>query len=316
MAAPTVTSITPPEGLTRGETFVTILGTGFIPPTPVLASEAPTGPFTRVFFDNVEALEVGVVNSTKILCLTPRSTLKDPAQVDVRVENVTPPGPLIEPVTVVDGFEYRRPSIATPRDHSTDEGVLVVTRHVVDELRRHVLENTTHDQHPEYVDALSAAAAEEVQAKTPSLKVLGPAVAEDRFYAINGEFNVQTAPNPGGTFDRFSNPVTLQLSYQYVGVARSTGEVSQLFVALTDYFGRTPRLEVPLDGNDKANGVTSFEWSVVWEERAEFRSQATRQAVYQFEGTILVRGVHVAVSKVLEGVDVADGVTLVVDLIP
>jgi len=295
VAAPTITSVVPALGLSLGETFVTINGTGF--------NDDVSGGTIRVLFGTVEALEYGAVDSTKVIALTPGGEVGD---VDVTVVNVPASGP-DEPTTLSDGFEYRRPAIETKRDHSEDEAIVAVTRTLVKELRRTVLANTHHDMHPEYVDDVSALVPEEKQEEVPSLEVRGPSIQEDRFYAVNGRYSVRTSAAPGGTHDTFNQPVTLRLEYQYVGVARSTGEISNLFAAVTGFFNRTPFLSVPVDGLDPANGTIEFELSPVWEQRAEFRSRATRAATYQFEGSFVVRGVHVVGDdKVSEGKDVSE----------
>lgn len=300
MVAPTITTLTPAVGLTRGETFVSIVGTDF-------NDEASLGT-VAVFFDNVEASEVGVVSSTRLICLTPRSTRVEPAAVDVRVENVPAAGP-VEPTTAVDAFTYHRPKIETLRDHSTDDPVLIVNRQLVSDLRRFVLANIHHDMHSEYVDALSAAAQEEVQASAPHLKLLGPNIQEDPFYAVRDKQNTQISPVPG-TFERFGPPITVKLTYSYVGVGRTKGETLNLWGALTDWIKNTPFLEVPVDGVDKANGIVEFELAAIWEDRADIRSQSTREAVFQFSGSMVIRGVHTSLNKIGEGADTLDVPTI------
>ena len=305
MAAPTITSITPSVGLSIGETFVVIDGSGF--------NDEASGGTVNVYFNGVISPRFGVVDSTRVVAVTPLG--QQVGVVDVSVENVTPqpdPNPdLVEPTTVVGGFEFKRPSIATRSDFTTDSCLLKVNRELLKELRRTVLSNTHHDMHPEYVDSFSVLDEEEKHSEAPSLKLLGPVVTEDRFHALNGVQSIQVIPSPGGSFDVQAQPVTVQAEYQYVGVGRSKGETMNLFAALSRYFNRTPFLAVPQDGIDPANGIVEYELQTVWEQRAEFAERATREAIYQFSGAFRVRGIHLVSDKAFEGRDVVDIVTVV-----
>lgn len=305
MAAPTISAVTPAEGLSVGKTFVEITGTGF--------NDEVSGGTVRVFFGGVASPEFGVVDDTKVIALTPGGAL---GKVDVVVENVTPnpsppPDDLVEPGTLVEGFEYKRPVVATREDLTTHSPTAIVTRTLLEDLRRTVIANIHHDMHPEYVDPLLDT--QEKQAAAPSLKILGPTTPEDREHAINERVVVDQG---GGVFGVFDNPVTLRLDYAYVGVGRTAGEAHNLFLAVTRYFKQTPFLQVFANGVDDADGVVEFELAVIWEQRADFRSQATRQAIYQFEGAFTVRGIHVVTDPVGEGRELADDVTVEVVSIP
>lgn len=297
MAAPTISSVLPSEGLSIGETFVQIDGTGF--------NDEISGGTVKVLFGGVEALNYGVVDSTKVVALTPGGLV---GVVDVTVENVTPqpdPDPdLVEPTTVVGGFEYKRPSIATRRDRLTDSAPLIVTRTLIEELKRTVIENVDYDMHPEYVDPLGAVEEQEAQAQNPGLILRGPRLSEDRFRSVNGPFNDPTMDG----FNVHVQPVTVRMDFQYVGVGRTSGEAMNLWAALTRYFNRTAFLKVPRDGVDPANGVIEFEVGVTFEERADFRSPS-REGVYQFTGGFAVFGVHTVADKLGEGMDTEEIVT-------
>jgi len=298
---PLVYSLTPNSGLSLGETCVTIRGINF-------ADEA-SGGTVRVYFNDVLVQEGGVIDSDTLIVVTPAGPLET---VDVRVENVFPGMPeTVLAFTLVDAFTYERPNLATRRDHKYDNAVLVVTRTLISELRRTVIQNVTWGMHPEFVDAFSAPEEQEVQSSEPSLKIVGPVIQEDRFYATNGRFqvgpNVDPAsgavidPVPGGVFTEHVNPVTVRLDYQYVGVGRTKGEAINLWGAITRYFNRTAVLTVPVDGNDPANGTVDIEMSVVWEERAEV-GQTNRDGFFQFTGAFVLRGVHTVGEKIFDGV--------------
>ena len=304
---PTVSTVTPNRGLTIGEDCVTIVGTGF----PTILS----GGTLRVLFGGVEAKEAGAINDTTIIAITPDGVVGD---VDVTVE-VTDPGPVVTSDTLVNGFSYRRPDIQTNRSfaNSQDSAVLLVTRQLIFELRRTVIENVHHDMHPEYVDAVSAAQGQEVQASAPSLKVIGPTIVEDRFYALNGNYDVETvAGSPGGAqFLAYTQPVTVRLDYQYVGVGRTKGEAFNLWRALTLFLDRYNYVTIPKDGSDPANGVISFELNPNREDRAQFQT-TNRQGFHQFEGSLNVRGVHTVSRPQCESRSLDEDVKLTIEKIP
>jgi len=289
---PVINTVTPATGISIGGGCVTIDGTGFALPS--------LGESLRVLFDGVESPEAGAINDTTIVALTPPGVV---GVVDVTVEN-TLPGPVVETDVLVGGFTYQRPQIETNRDlaASADSALLVLTRELITELRRTVLANTHHDMHPEYVDAFSAAEGEEVQADAPSLKVTGPTVVEDRFYSLNGKFDVEGI---AGVFRNFHQPTTVRLDYSYVGVTRTKGEAFNLWNALTLFLNRQIFLDVAQDGSDKANGVVSFELNPNWDERAEFTT-TTRQGFHQFTGSLHLRGVHTVAREVCESRRVDD----------
>lgn len=284
MAAPTISTITPATGLSIGENCVIVEGTGF--------NDLASGGSIRVLFGGVESPEYGVIDSTRVIALTPPGEV---GTADLTIENIGAGGAPVEGTTVADAFTYTRPDLQTNRDLSAspDSALLVVTRQLVKELRRTVIENVQYDMHPEYVDAESAALGIEKQAVAPSLKIVGPTVTEDPFYRINGRFAIETlAGAPGGAeFLAYTQPVTVRMEFQFVGVGRTKGEAVNLWNALTLFFDRTPDLEIPLDGEDKANGTISFEINPDWDQRGEFQS-TNRQGFYQFSGAFSVRGIQ------------------------
>lgn len=287
---PTINSVTPTTGLSLGESFVTIDGTGF-----ELPSLTPGGSVI-VRFGGVQSPQAGAIDANTIIAVTPGG---DVGPVDVEVENVVEAAA----VTLVGGYTYVRPVLATRQDGTTDSAPLIVGRELLRELRRTVLQEIYWDAHPEFVTPTSALTNEELQATVPHLKIVGPSVSEDRFYAHNGRFDIQTVPGTptGSRYEVNLQPVTVRLDFQYVGLARSKGEAMNLWAALTRFIDRTPRLEVPQDGRDKNNGVISFELNPIWEQRGEFSARATRSGDYQFNGALVVRGVHTVGGKVFEG---------------
>lgn len=302
MAAPVVTSVTPSSGAPAGDTFVKIVGTGFY------TQAAQPGSVVVVKFGGVEALEVGVVSSTLVLAVVPPSAHGvEPGAVAVVVENYLTAEALAEPGTLASGFTYRRPSIATPTNFSNHSIVALVTRQVVADLQRCVLQNTSHDAHPEYADVESALVPQEAQAELPSLKVVGPTLSRDPDYGGN-EREAQVLS--GSTFASYATPVPHRLAYEVVGAAKTSSEATNLWREVVRYFRSTPdlKLTIPVTGE-----LVEYEQAVDWDRAGEFRAQVSRQGVYQFALGFAVRGVQVLGEKIGEGYELTEDVELEVE---
>lgn len=285
MAAPGPFTIAPVSGLSIGSTFVDITGTGF--------NLAAVGS-VRVFFDNVPATEVQVVSATRVVCLTPRHTPSTTA-VDVRVENVTPDPPnadIVEATVQAAAYTYSRPDLSTPDDLSNYTEITLITRALVQQLRDFVIEETHSDRHPEYASAADAAVPQESKANLPHLKLLGPTIAENRFFSVNTrQDQPAVTQGPLQAYDIHAEPKTVDLTYTYLGVGRSGGEVTNLWIALMLYFKRTPDLTVFRDGISGA--TVQYEMDPIREVLGDFTDQSGNDGVSQFSGEFVVRGVDV-----------------------
>lgn len=290
MSAPTVSAVDP-TGWALGGDLVSIQGAGFN-----LAAQGTV----RVRFGGRDATEVKVWTSGFLTCKTPPGEL---GLVDVEVANVTPPGPVIEPTLVVGAFTYKRQSIATPPSLANHPIASLITRQLVDDLVRTVLEQTSHDTHPDYADAVAALLEEEKQAAIPSLKVIGPRTTRDRFNSENARVVDEDVPD---LFDVRDVPLTLTLTFDFVGVGRTSAEAQALFLAVQRYFHRTPFLAVTV-----GTEVHEFEMAVPFDQAGDFRGQATRQGTYQFNGSVEVRGVNMLADPAELGFGVEE---VVVDL--
>lgn len=294
MTAPTVNTISPASGDSLGQSLVEIIGTDF--------NLAAIGTVV-VFFGTELATEVRVVSSTRLFCRTPKLA---PQVVDVTVRNVTPnpPGPdIIEDVVVVDGYEFKRLSIQTRPDFQGDSTIRAMTRQLLKEFQTHVLENTYHDMHSEYPTLEDSLLEQEHQAEAPSIKILGPTLAEDRFYSHNGDVTVEVTP---GDYRLVRQPYTVMPTYRLVGLGRTSGEAQNLHRSVLNYFDKTRFLSVPVNGVDGTDGYANYEMDVVREQAGDFNSEATRQANYQFSMSFMLRGVHLLGETIGESKEILD----------
>jgi hypothetical protein len=280
--SPTVSSITPSTGLAVGDVFAQIVGTGFN-----LSAQGSVS----VTFGGAPAVKVAVLSSTLLHVAAPAGDPDagaTPGAVDVVVTNRDPDGNPQGSATLVKGFTYRRGSIALPSDLSGHSAIALVTRALVREFQRAVLKNTKHDLHSEYASEVDASAGETARAVAPSLKILGPRIAEDRWNSVNENRLVDLgSPNWLETF----KTATVMLTYDIVGVARDPVEAANLWTEIQRYFDHNDYLRVVVASSKLGSEVAVYELQPLWEQRGEFRSKATRQALYQFSESFVVRGV-------------------------
>lgn len=294
MVAPTINTVTPSEGQSRGETFVRIVGTNFN-----LVAQGTV----RVTFGGIEASNVAVASATEIMCLSPRATAL--GAVNVQVTNITPdePNPPIEEsATLAGAFTYKRPSIATPGDFSNHPLIALAIRQLLVDLRLYVLANTHHAMHPEYASALDAAIPSEHQATVPSLKLMGPQVTEDAFYAWRGPIvdDLVTGTTPR-RFSDYHEPTAVRLTFDLIGVAKTPEESSALWVAAMAYFKSTPDLRLTYQGQ-----AVEIEMQTTWDQRGDFSAPAGREGIYQFTLQFQLRGLQVFYGKRSEGAEVLE----------
>lgn len=295
MTAPTIVSVTPNRGNTIGETFVRIIGTDF---------NVPTVGTLKVFFGTKEALEVGVISPTEIMCLSPGGDVDE--IVSVTVENSTEPGPVLESDTLVDAFTYKRPDLST--DIPRLSNIALVTSQIIADFRRTVIREVSHHMHPDYADEESAAVPQEKQAKIPNIKIIGPVVEMDRFYSFNDRQALE--PPIADIFQVTDNIVSGKLTYNLVGIAGQKGYAMNLWTAVMRYFNKTPFLQVFRNGQDDTEGVIRLEQNVLWEQAGDFGTIINREGIHQFELVFEIRGVPVLAEKIAEGHTVTEDVSL------
>jgi hypothetical protein len=141
MAVPTITSITPEQGLTRGRNLVKIYGTNFqMPPDPPLNTSGPAFQSIKVMFGALQSQSAFAITPTFAVAEVPTYEADDMdgdgVPVDLTLYNLDSAGVEIPGEMVVhSSYTYGRPLF-------TDEQVLeYVMTHFVKYLRRHVTDN-------------------------------------------------------------------------------------------------------------------------------------------------------------------------------
>lgn len=291
MAVPTVATVSPTSGRTGGRFLVGITGTNFkLPVAPPAQGPVPKPPPTvRVWFidaNNVltEAERVDVVSATMLYVLVPSH---DPGAVSVRVANVDAAGATVpgEVVTAANAFTFKRPMLSG-EDRTAERILARVVRALTRLLKREVIENVSITVHTDF-DSFPEDGTHTIEvAELPSLLLVGPQVAENRFYSENVKRSVDLQD---GGFAELRPSYTVDLTFTLVGLSEYTQELLNFQQEMSAFGQRNPYLYVARDPADAAAGKVRYEMHVT--AAPSTGSQPNESNVRQFQGTLVVRGV-------------------------
>lgn len=294
MAIPTLTAVTPSTGLTRGDNVVTLTGTNFrIPPTPPATGYqgGEAQQTIRVTFAGVASAWAHALTATQALVRVPpwagslSATL--PLAVDVRLDNLNDLGTEIatENVTRTNAYTYGRPGLAPERR------LQGATTALVEQLRRHVLPNVHILAGRDYDDTTGTAA--RAPATLPALHLVGPVARLNRF--DSADYAADTAATGAVTWQRFTRPVTVDLSYQILGWAQNPWHCHNLAQQVLLLFRQHPWLAIPLDPTTPGSPTERHQVEIEWENHPDFAAMApATDDLLGWRAGVLVRGVHLA----------------------
>lgn len=289
MAVPTITNITPAEGLTRGRTWVLITGTNFATRTVGEGAD----PKVAVTFGGESATDVREEAATRLTCLTPAV---DPGAVDVVVTNLDAPGgdPVPgESATEADGYEYKRPDLTV-----TTNFTHVLTK-VIEWLARDVIANVLRLTHTEYDAATGDAKSIAEHAKLPVLVLVGPRCVRDEVYGVSGNESEQDDPDSPTTFASYRAPLRWDMEFEVVAAARTDRELFNLAHHASVALEITPELPVLSDPSDPASDVVRYDLDLL--EPFDMSAQRPMTSdVRSATARFVVRGVTVSDGETLE----------------
>ncbi len=282
MAVPSITSVTPSSGPTGGSLLVEIDGAGFrLPdPPPATGPTLPPLPTVRVSVGGQPARDVRVIDAGRLSCIVPPG---DAGPADVLVQNLDATGAPIpgEEATAPGAFTY----VLHPLTPEADFTRLVRT--LLQELKRQVLVNvvlTVHtDFDPETGDELHLAQV----AKLPALVLVGPELAENRFFSRN---QLPEASSGAGAFVRRRVPYTVDLGFTLVGVSDHTTELLNLMAATQLFFHRNKFLEMDRDPAAPDAGRVRYEMDFTPDGDLKVTSQPNESNVRSFSARFVIRG--------------------------
>lgn len=293
MAVPTITSVTPSSGSTRGQNVVRIAGTNFrLPPAP-----PPTGPVlseqqktVSVKFEGAESPWAYSASSSLILAKVPiwegPYDITFPAGLDVRVANLDDAGVEIpgENATLADGYHIARPDLAA------QSYLQRTVREVIRLYRRHVLQNTHHTTSRDF--SLTPAQQKTLRASGPMVQLMGPRLPINRFYGLNRE---EPEQDPLGGVDammRRKPPVTCNVEFTVAAWANSPYHLQGLVQAILLFHRDIKFVKVAVDPSDPSKGTKDYEFEMPWDGYPDVTSDPATDDLMYAAMTSVVRGVH------------------------
>ncbi len=278
MPIPSISSVTPSRGPTAGHLLVELAGGGFDPQT--VQPDAATGPSVRVLIGHRAAQNIRVLGDDRLTCIVPAG---DPGPADVTVQNLDATGaPLPGEMAIApDAFTYVRQPLAVEADLTR------LVRAVLQELKRQVLDNVVLTVHTDFDADVGVELHLATIAHLPALVLMGPELAEDRFFSLNQQPEFATGP---GQFVQRRVPYTVDLGFTVIGVSDHTTELLNLMAATQLFFHRNPYLELDRDPADPDAGRVRYEMDVARDGDLRVTSQPNTSNVRSFSGRVVVRG--------------------------
>jgi hypothetical protein len=282
MPTPTLSNISPATGPAGGRTLVELRGSGFrLPPAPPATGFAPApGPTVAVEVAGRLATDVRVLAEGRLTCLTPAGS---ESAATVVVRNVDDSGAAIpgEEAALATGFTYAL-GLLTP-----ESDLARLVRTLIRELKRQVLENVVLTVQTDYDEDTGEELHLAQIAEYPALTLVGPELAEDRFFSLNRLPEVPAGPDG---FIRRRVPYTVDLGFTLVGASDHTLELLNLMVSAQLFFHRNKFLEMDRDPTDPSAGRVRYEMDFTPDGDLKVASQPNESNVRSFSGKFVIRG--------------------------
>jgi len=182
VTAPSFTSITPSSGHTSGRYLVKIIGNDFQLPEDPPATGYVGGtwePSMEIEINGRQVADIMVWSTTELTCTVPEfrgdpSTIESGINVDIVLRNLGPPE---EEITITDGFQYQRNSMAR-----TNGTLANLIRELLMTMRRQVINNIASNTGLDYdSDVVTGLGVVEL-AELPGIAIFGPQLIEDTKY--------------------------------------------------------------------------------------------------------------------------------------
>jgi len=290
MPAPTISTVSPSSGLTRGRTYVLITGTNF----PV--QEVGEGDEDKVLvkFGTDEALNVQVQSATRIVCQSPSH---DPGVVSVSVQNIDTE----QTATKASAFTYGRPNLTAP-SHLQE-----VIEAVVRIFRREVIEDVSRLSHSEYDPNTSDTKSIPQHASLPCITLNGPLSGPKDAWTETQESTSITYDAGGDpvSFEKRRAPTRCNLVFELTIGARFDVELFSLVHHTTETLTVTPKLAVLTQ-----SGTTlEYDWDLI--EEFDLPSKANDSDVREASCRFVVQGVLFEDGETLEQGPVTDSSSII-----
>ena len=282
MSIPSIANITPSSGPTAGSLLVEVLGVGFqlAALSQAYGSTQPPSPTVGVLVGGHAARDVRVFSGERLTCIVPAG---DAGPADVVVQNLDTVGfPIAgEQAIAPEAFTYVRQALTVEADLTR------LVRTLLQELKRQVFENVVLTVHTDFDAEVGAELHLAPIARLPALVLMGPELAENRFYSQNQLPEVATGP---GRFAQRRVPYTVDLGFTVIGVSDHTTELLNLMAATQLFFHRNPFLELDRDPGNPGAGRVRYEMEIARDGDLKVTSQPNESNIRSCSGRFVVRG--------------------------
>lgn len=311
MAVPTIVSVTPATGLTRGGNVVLITGTNFRLPSavvgaPVTPSAAwkPEPRTVAVTFDGQPCHWAHAVTASTIRCRVPEyrgaSDGTWPKALSVRVANLDDTETEIPTENATKAAAYAVDRV--PRT-TADSPIMRVLVELIAMLRRHVIENVWWTKSRGYDDSVVDDLDLIKQAGLPLVRLIGPDWRYNPDYTLpenppEADAGVATAWHQ----DRPQTAVDLGWTVDVWSDGQNTLELENLAVGLVDTLRMLPHVRILSDPMDPASEMLEYELDMDWTGHPSFDVGPDLDGLRKFRCTLTVSGVPVGPQD-LESVD-------------
>ncbi|HET9621810.1 MAG TPA: IPT/TIG domain-containing protein [Kofleriaceae bacterium] len=282
MSIPSITRVRPRTGPTSGHVLVEILGEGLrLPPASSATGPAPPASArVQVRFGGALATDVRVYAADRLTCRIP---IGDDGPCDVVVDNLDEHGmPIPGEQSVARGaFTYVRPALTIEADLTR------LVRTLLHELKRQVIENVVLTVHTDFDADAGAELHLATVAALPALVIVGPELAENRFFSLN---QFPEHADEENRFSRRRHPYTVDLSFSLVGVSHHTVELLNLMAATQLFFHKNKYLTIDRDSTDADAGSVRYEMDLAKDGDLKTTSAPNASNIRSFSGRFVVRG--------------------------
>jgi len=292
MAVPTISSVAPTEGSTRGTNVVIVSGTNFRLPDPPAATGYLGGPYPlSVAVDiggepcpEAQAATAGIIYATAPLWRGDPADL--PAALDVVVRNVDGSGVPIpgEEATLAGGYTVKAPEL--PAESYFQR----VIRQLILLFRQHLLANTHMTVKRDYV--ADPTQLELLKAEAPVVHLVGPQTPLNRFDSINRE-PVEQDPADVDAYIRRARPVTQDIAFEVQAWAETTRELTSLGQAFVQMFRDITWLRVERDPSQPALGYVEYAVGIPFFGYPVYNTDPNKDDLNSMRAQVEIKGVHV-----------------------
>lgn len=281
MTVPTISAITPAQGLSIGGNVIVITGTGFrVAPEPPAGYLGGSEQITvSVKFQGVEADWAASASETEIYCRVPAFAAAPsllPLAADVRVANLDDNGDEIAGENVVEEEGYTYTRVELPEETYLQ----AVVREVILLLRRHVTPNVNPSASRDYDS--DPTTVERLRANLPTVDVAGPKIVRSEGVRQIAKHGAEEDTEDSDMFLRRRRPIMVDMEFDINGWCDSTRQAYSLADAFLKALRGFPYLSV--NGNE-------YDMEIPWGQEPAMTTLPNYSDVQGFASQLVVKGV-------------------------